>query len=191
MTISKRLRYEILRRDNHACRYCGRAAPEVPLTVDHIVPVALGGSDDPGNLVAACKDCNSGKSASAPDAPLAADVAQDALRWAAAIRQASAVQLAEQQRAQEITAWFDTLWTEYADVPRPAAWPDTITRLVSLGLDLAVIEEAMLVAMRNTQVPASRVWRYFCGVCWRRIGELQDIARDVLATEDGGVTDGS
>lgn len=23
MAISKRLRYEILRRDNHACRYCG------------------------------------------------------------------------------------------------------------------------------------------------------------------------
>ncbi|MEU5976310.1 hypothetical protein [Streptomyces sp. NPDC047315] len=25
MAVSKRLRYEILRRDNHACRYCGAA----------------------------------------------------------------------------------------------------------------------------------------------------------------------
>ena len=57
MPVSKRLRYEILRRDNHACRYCGGTAPDVVITVDHVVPVALGGSDDAGNLVAACKDC--------------------------------------------------------------------------------------------------------------------------------------
>lgn len=31
--ISKRLRYEILRRDDHQCRYCGATAPHTPLTV--------------------------------------------------------------------------------------------------------------------------------------------------------------
>ncbi|AWN05089.1 HNH endonuclease [Gordonia phage Easley] len=40
MAVSKRLRYEILRRDNHTCRYCGATAPDVPLTVDHVVPVS-------------------------------------------------------------------------------------------------------------------------------------------------------
>lgn len=80
MAVSKRLRYEVLRRDNHACRYCGRSAPEVALTVDHVVPVALGGSDDPTNLVAACRDCNAGKSASSPDAQIVDDIAADALR---------------------------------------------------------------------------------------------------------------
>ena len=50
-------RHQLLRRDNHACRYCGRSAPEVPLTVDAVVPEALGGSHkDPANLVAACAD---------------------------------------------------------------------------------------------------------------------------------------
>lgn len=33
MAVSKRLRYEILRRDDHACRYCGDRAPDVKLTV--------------------------------------------------------------------------------------------------------------------------------------------------------------
>lgn len=28
MAVSKRTRYEVLRRDNHACRYCGARAPE-------------------------------------------------------------------------------------------------------------------------------------------------------------------
>jgi hypothetical protein len=62
MAVSKRLRYEILRRDNHTCRYCGASAPDVPLRVDHVTPVALGGSDKPDNLVASCEACNSGKS---------------------------------------------------------------------------------------------------------------------------------
>src|SRR5438045_4098958 len=68
--ISKRLRYEILRRDNHACRYCGATAPDTPLTVDHVVPTALGGGDDPTNLVTACADCNGGKTSTTPGAEL-------------------------------------------------------------------------------------------------------------------------
>ena len=56
MAVSKRTRFEVLRRDNHTCRYCGQSAPDVKLTVDHVLPVALGGHDDPTNLVAACKD---------------------------------------------------------------------------------------------------------------------------------------
>jgi hypothetical protein len=61
MAVSKRLRFEIFRRDSHTCRYCGATAPGTPLRVDHIVPVALGGTDHPSNLVTACEPCNSGK----------------------------------------------------------------------------------------------------------------------------------
>ncbi|MFF0055622.1 HNH endonuclease [Streptomyces microflavus] len=61
MAVSKRLRYEILRRDRFTCRYCGASAPDAPMRVDHVTPVALGGTDHPSNLVAACEPCNSGK----------------------------------------------------------------------------------------------------------------------------------
>ena len=40
MAVSKRLRYEVLRRDNHTCRYCGAQAPDVKLTVDNMAPYA-------------------------------------------------------------------------------------------------------------------------------------------------------
>lgn len=60
--LSKRQRYEILRRDGFRCRYCGACAPDVRLHVDHITPLARGGSDDPSNLCAACVACNLGKS---------------------------------------------------------------------------------------------------------------------------------
>lgn len=55
------LRFEILKRDNFRCVYCGATSTEAKLQVDHIVPVAKGGSDSPENLVAACFSCNIGK----------------------------------------------------------------------------------------------------------------------------------
>lgn len=61
MSISKRLRYTIFRRDGFACVYCGRRAPSVTLEVDHRIPRSLGGPDDPSNLCSACWDCNRGK----------------------------------------------------------------------------------------------------------------------------------
>lgn len=58
-----RLRMEILKRDGFKCYYCGRTpAQNVIIEVDHVVPVSEGGTDDPENLVAACEECNAGKS---------------------------------------------------------------------------------------------------------------------------------
>lgn len=34
MAVSKRTRFEVLRRDGHRCRYCGAGAEDAALTVD-------------------------------------------------------------------------------------------------------------------------------------------------------------
>lgn len=60
-SISKKLRFEVFKRDKFQCQYCGRFAPDVVLNVDHINPVANGGSDDIINLITSCFDCNQGK----------------------------------------------------------------------------------------------------------------------------------
>lgn len=70
MAISVRTRFEVFKRDEFTCQYCGRKSPEVVLEADHIVPVAGGGSDDVVNLTTSCWECNSGKS----DKPLTAIV---------------------------------------------------------------------------------------------------------------------
>jgi hypothetical protein len=66
--IGARLRFEILRRCNFACYYCGipAAMGVKQLHIDHVIPVDLGGTNDPWNLVAACWDCNAGKTNGVP-----------------------------------------------------------------------------------------------------------------------------
>lgn len=61
--IGNKLRFEVFKRDKFTCQYCGKAAPDVLLQVDHIEPVADGGSNDMLNLITSCFECNSGKGA--------------------------------------------------------------------------------------------------------------------------------
>lgn len=65
--ISKKVRFEVFKRDSFTCQYCGKSAPEVILHIDHINPVAGGGDSDIMNLVTSCVDCNLGKGARALD----------------------------------------------------------------------------------------------------------------------------
>lgn len=43
------------------CHYCGRDVGARQLTMDHVVPLARGGLSTRGNVVPACKACNSQK----------------------------------------------------------------------------------------------------------------------------------
>lgn len=62
-SLSKKLRFEVFKRDSFTCQYCGKSAPDVILNVDHIKPVKNKGTNDILNLITSCFDCNSGKSA--------------------------------------------------------------------------------------------------------------------------------
>jgi len=43
------------------CHYCGKQVGAQALTMDHLVPIVRGGRSAKGNLVPACKACNSAK----------------------------------------------------------------------------------------------------------------------------------
>ena len=61
--ITKRIRFEIFKRDSFTCQYCGMKAPDVVLQVDHVHPVSKGGDNEILNLITSCDACNSGKGA--------------------------------------------------------------------------------------------------------------------------------
>lgn len=61
--LSKRTRFEVFKRDNFTCKYCGKGITQnAILQVDHIIPVSKGGDDSLLNLITSCIDCNLGKS---------------------------------------------------------------------------------------------------------------------------------
>ena len=60
--VSSGKRRNAWRRSNGHCWYCGLTLdPFDTFTLDHVIPTAMGGTDEPSNLVAACKSCNSSK----------------------------------------------------------------------------------------------------------------------------------
>lgn len=189
MAVTKRTRYEVLKRDNHTCRYCGASAPDAKLTVDHVTPTALGGTDNPNNLVAACQDCNYGKASTSPDAAMVADVAQDALKWAAAIEQASALLTADVTKRYELNGEFEDLWADLCkgfgnrQWFRPTDWAETLDTLRGRGLNQVEIIDAFWVMHGKPGMESNQRWRYFCGICWRKLDRLQEAAKAIIETE--------
>jgi hypothetical protein len=196
MAVSKRTRYEVLRRDNHACRYCGCAAPDAVLTVDHVIPVALGGSDKPDNLVAACKDCNAGKAASNPDAALIADVAQKSLAWGKAIERWAAIRAAHREERDDYTRRFLTCWRSWhwgpdgETFPLPSDFEQSIWQFHALDFPFVELYDAVNIACGNRRVHVDDTWRYMCGVVWRKVEEMQQAAADIIASEETESADG-
>ncbi|MGF1576785.1 MAG: HNH endonuclease [Cyanophyceae cyanobacterium] len=48
-------------RDKHQCQGCGKMGSQSQLQIDHIIPVAQGGSNDINNLQTLCRQCNQQK----------------------------------------------------------------------------------------------------------------------------------
>ena len=185
MALTRRIRYEILRRDNYTCQYCGAKAPDVALTVDHVVPVALGGTDDASNLVTACRPCNEGKAAVAPDSPIVATVDRRAKQLATAIMLVAEERRLDLEHERFVVETFDEIWTEYQSAGRPLArepgWIGTVLRFVSLGLELEELAWYVRIAMDKPNVATAARWKYFCGCCW---GEIKRRQADALETLD-------
>jgi hypothetical protein len=59
-------RLMVLSRDRHACVYCTAALSEENFVLDHLVPVAKGGTNRKHNLISSCEVCNQRRSDSDP-----------------------------------------------------------------------------------------------------------------------------
>jgi hypothetical protein len=187
VAVSRRLRYEVLRRDDFTCRYCGGKAPDVELEVDHVQPTTLGGSDEPSNLATACAGCNAGKSSISPDSPIVEGVSDDALRWARAMEMAAEIASREAGRMEGFCAAFVSEWEDWktpdgATTPLPAGWERSIGMWIRAGLSQRDIHLGIPIVMEKRMNDTKR-WRYFCGVMWRKLEARQDAARHLIDTD--------
>lgn len=184
MAVTKRTRFEVLRRDNHTCRYCGASAPDATLTVDHVIPVALGGTDDPTNLVAACRACNAGKSSTSPDASLVADVSNEALRWRKAVDLAAELAARDRAAHDASLSAFHERWHEWTygggkyHFSLPGDWEPKVRQVFIDGLTVPEVCEAVDLAIRNKS--ARDEFAYFLGICKQKIAQRQAVARALM-----------
>ena len=56
-----KLKEELIARDGNRCVACNAAGTDIPLTLDHIHPVAFGGTNDIGNAQLLCIPCHTRK----------------------------------------------------------------------------------------------------------------------------------
>lgn len=191
MAVSKRLRFEILRRDNFTCRYCGLSAPAVHLRVDHVVPDVLGGKPEPGNLVTACEPCNSGKSSMHPDSPLVENVQQDAIRWKRAMEEAAQIRRYKREEREAYSNYFLALWNEWdygpvggkKRIPLADDWRSTLDLFFEYDVEADDIVFAVRTAMERKNVLPEHTFRYFCGICWNMLRDAQKTAADIVMAE--------
>lgn len=164
MSVSKKLRWQVLVRDGFMCRYCGSAAPDVRLEADHVIPRSKGGLDTLENLVTACEACNRGKSDNEIGEALGTLAQSFGYLLSKGMSPTDAYREVEAMResvVQRLYMSLDALWSVLMR-PMTKGWPPTYEtlRLVE-RFEQAKVEEAYHAAAKLFQgqedVPIDRI----------------------------------
>lgn len=177
MAVTKRTRFEVLRRDKHTCQYCGEKSPDVALQIDHVVPVALGGDDKPSNLVTACRDCNAGKASIPQDSPIVQGLSERAAAYALGMVDKMTRFRQDLESLEDYEAEFRELWDVWGagsgedrkQVPLPHDYRMTLFRWKQMGIPISAYELAIPVAMLRHAVKQPDKFSYFAGVIWNMV----------------------
>lgn len=174
--ISKRTRFEVFKRDGFACQYCGQHPPDIVLEVDHITPVAEGGRNDEDNLITACFGCNRGK-AHVPLSVVPKSLASKAAEIEEREAQITGYREVIQARLARLEAdmWdvADTLLENASTVGMKRADLLSIKTFLK-RMDLHEVKEAAWIARARVPHSEGKRFKYFCGVCWKKIKEATD-----------------
>lgn len=185
MSLSKRVRFEVFKRDRFTCAYCGQRPPDVVLEVDHVHPKCQGGSDEMDNLVTSCEGCNRGKAGKGlGDVAPAVDEMQRLAAMQEMAERASLLQKqreeARQMRALEDEAVEDAMgwWNDIggSDDSGEHGYRRSLKRFLK-SLSPIEIHEAFestgRMWDRKSHLTQAQAWRYFCGACWSMIREKE------------------
>jgi hypothetical protein len=170
--LSKKLRFDVFKRDFFKCQYCGATPPAVVLEADHIHPVSQGGKDRIDNLITACFDCNRGKGAgllsSVPDslADRTVMMKEKLDQMKAFQRLINAKRKLEEQQIDDVQSAFKIHFDGHSFNPK---FRESV-RLFLSKLPAYVVVDYMHLAC--TRIPRMNdAVKYFCGICWKAIKE--------------------
>jgi 5-methylcytosine-specific restriction endonuclease McrA len=175
--VSPKVRYSVLARDGFTCRYCGaRADTGAQLVVDHIIPVARGGSNDPANLITACQPCNAGKSDRTPEnaAPTPTDHARLLAERQRLEDVAQAIANATEARAELLQQVVNLLCAARKQDEFHLSTAKTILSFVDQHGGEIVVEWIDIAAMRLDRSVSDRAFgRYISGIRRKWLAQQQ------------------
>jgi hypothetical protein len=167
--LGKKARFDLFKRDDFTCQYCGQKPPAVVLEIDHVIAVANGGSSEEHNLITACFDCNRGKGAGTLQC-VPIDLARKAEmieERASQVRAYEAV-LRKQRRTKE--RQIEDVCDTFVLITKGWTLSDDGRRSVGYFLDKlppSEVDEAMRLACSRKE--PRQAFKYFCGICWKKI----------------------
>lgn len=180
-SLGKKVRFEVFKRDQFTCQYCGQSPPAVILEVDHIVPVCEGGENEQENLITACFDCNRGKGGtSLKEAPAA--LAEQMQQNKEKVQQVAAYNEFLKEKREAVERDIEALGRRWNDQICPedevGEWVfgsarQTSVRTFLKHLPAEEIREAIDMAIARFHWTSidndDRAWKYFCAICWNKI----------------------
>lgn len=177
MAITKKMRFEVFKRDGFRCAYCGKTPPEVILEVDHITPKSKKGKDDINNLITSCFDCNRGKR----DIPL--NRIPNQMTENLEILKSKENQIKEyrkyckkiERRINKDISEIDNIFQEtYPGRCLNDKFKTVSVKLFIKTLPLEEVKDAINIATSYKENDYEACVRYFCGICWRKINQNKD-----------------
>ena len=173
--MDKKIRFEVFKRDNFTCAYCGRTPPNIILEVDHIHPKSKKGTNDINNLVTSCFDCNRGKKdISLSTIPTALidnlEVMKEKLEQIKIYNSyRKKLEKIEKKRIEEVSDIYTQYFEKY--ILNEKFKETSIKRFLKF-LPLDEVKYSMHLACRK--MDDDNAPQYFCGICWNKIKALNN-----------------
>lgn len=168
--ISKKIRFNVFKRDGFCCQYCGSKPPTVVLEIDHIHPVSGGGDNAADNLITACFDCNRGKSdgllSSIPPSleERAAILTEKREQIDAYGRLIKSIKRKEEKSIDAVQDVFSTYFEGFSFSTK---FRESV-RVFIQKMPIDEVEQAMHTACSRIRRRDDSI-KYFCGICWKLI----------------------
>jgi hypothetical protein len=172
--ISKKMRFDVFKRDSFACMYCGQHPPKVILEVDHITPVFEGGKNRLDNLITACFDCNRGKGKhSLEKVPDSLNMLEKVAKIKESELQLKAYRKVLGERDERLKK---DVWTVVHELysPNKNEIPRKDFNSIKVFVEKLNLEDVVRAARKaviNKGEGSKFLFVYFCGICWRQIKE--------------------
>lgn len=171
-TISKKVRFEVFKRDNFTCQYCSAKPPKVPLEIDHLKPICKGGKNNIDNLITACFDCNRGKSGNELSSIPQTLVEKSEAKRLALIQYREYQKIIAQEKKQmdidinSVESVYNSFFEEYIFSEK---FKISVKKFIQkLGVEIVIdAMESACIKIRNE----NKALKYFCGICWNIIKE--------------------